>query len=51
LGPRANPLTVVALSGVRISKHADLGHFETVGGIELTKVGRLIRRADGPWSL
>jgi hypothetical protein len=42
-GPRADLLTVVALSGVRISKHADLGHFETVGGIELTKVRRPTR--------
>ena len=39
-GPRADALTVVALSGVRTSKHADLGHFGTAGGIEVPKVQR-----------
>jgi hypothetical protein len=55
----SGPLAVVALSAVDNSKHTDgppelridLGHFNTAGGIELTKVRRLIRAADRPWSL
>jgi hypothetical protein len=52
---RANGM---AIYGGCHSKHTDLGRFETAaayvwsaGGIELTKVRRLIRPADGPWSL
>jgi hypothetical protein len=30
---------------------ADLGHFETAGGIELTKVRWRTEHTDGPWSL
>jgi hypothetical protein len=42
-GPGADSLTVVALSGVRTSKHADLCQFETAGGIELAKILRPTR--------
>jgi len=33
-----DPVAVVALSAVHTSKHTDLGHFDTAGGIELPKV-------------
>jgi hypothetical protein len=32
-GPLTDPLTVVALLGVRFSKHTDLGHFEPAGSL------------------
>jgi hypothetical protein len=42
-GPLTDPLTIVVLSAVYTSKHADLGQFATAGGIELTKVQRPTR--------
>jgi hypothetical protein len=45
-----DPVAVFALSAVHTSMHTDLGHFDTAGGIELTKVRRPTRDADRAWS-